>query len=441
MLNSKIVRFIGLHRLLEYNGKYLVAVSGGADSVCLLLLLKELGYQVEAAHCNFHLRGQESQRDEEFVKSLCKKNDVALHIAHYDTLAYAQFHKISIEMAARTLRYRYFEQLRQDLGFSGICVAHHRDDSVETILMNLIRGTGIHGLTGIKPLNGYVVRPLLCASRKEIEQWLREKSQAYVTDSTNLHDDIVRNKLRLNIIPLLHEVMPKASANIMTTAAHLRETALVADAAIEAALQRLVKDNRVALEALLSEPSAESILFAWLEPAGFSSATILQIASRLMHPVTGALWQSATHEVCIDRGCLLLQPREASPKMSPLLIPEPGNYRLADGRCLRFTISDGNTSVSRDPWVATLDASKLALPLTLRRMQTGDRFVPFGMKKGSRLVSDCLTDWKLSVLEKRNQLVLADATGTIVWVVGHRVSELCRVDEQTTLCATLHFTT
>ena len=181
---ERVAAYIQKEGLLSREGLHIVALSGGADSVALLLILHRLGYRIEAAHCNFHLRGEESDRDETFVKSLCKEHNIPLHLIHFDTAEYASLHQVSIEMAARELRYRYFEQLRHDIGAETVCVAHHRDDAVETLLMNLLRGSGIHGLTGIRPQNGYIVRPLLCLSRQEVEAFLREAGQPFVNDST-----------------------------------------------------------------------------------------------------------------------------------------------------------------------------------------------------------------------------------------------------------------
>ena len=195
-MKDKVADFIAKQGLLRREGLYLVALSGGADSVALLLILKDLGYRIEAAHCNFHLRGEESNRDEEFVKELCKEKAIPLHLIHFDTKEYAALHQVSIEMAARELRYGYFRQLRQDIGAEKVCVAHHRDDTVETLLMNLMRGSGVHGLTGIRANYGEIVRPLLAVSRQEIVDYLHSIGQPYVTDSTNLVDDVLRNKIR-----------------------------------------------------------------------------------------------------------------------------------------------------------------------------------------------------------------------------------------------------
>ena len=220
---QQVAGFIARNQLLAADNKYIVALSGGADSVALLLIMKALGYDVEAAHCNFHLRGKESERDENFCVSLCESLGIILHRIHFDTLTYAQLHKVSIEMAARDLRYSYFEQLRRDINADAICVAHHKDDNVETILLNLVRGTGMNGLTGISPRNGFILRPLLCIGREDILEYLEAENQDYVTDSSNLVDDVQRNKIRLNVLPLLENVNPAVKDNILTMARWIAE--------------------------------------------------------------------------------------------------------------------------------------------------------------------------------------------------------------------------
>ena len=203
MFHWNIQKYIEEKQLFTLHDKVLVALSGGADSVALLRVLLVLGYHCEAAHCNFHLRGEESDRDERFVNELCKGLGVTLHVTHFDTVAYASRHHVSIEMAAREMRYDWFEQLRKERGMAVIAVAHHRDDSVETFLLNLVRGTGIQGLKGIAPKNGAIVRPLLDVGRTDILAFLASIGQDYVMDSTNQRDEFTRNKLRLNVLPLL----------------------------------------------------------------------------------------------------------------------------------------------------------------------------------------------------------------------------------------------
>lgn len=427
---SKVADFIEKHDLLSKEDLHIVAVSGGADSVALLLVLKQLGYRVEAAHCNFQLRSDESNRDEMFVQNLCKENDFPLHIIHFDTKFYAETHQVSIEMAARELRYRYFEQLRQDIGAADISVAHHRDDAVETLLMNLLRGTGIHGLTGIRPHNGHIVRPLLGVNRKEIEEFLDSIGQSYVTDSTNLVDDVVRNKLRLNVLPQMKMINPKAADGIYRTAQRMAEAEKVFDAAIQSAKKRVsMSDGSIEISALKQEPSPEYLLFEMLTPLGFSPDSIEQIATCLDGP-TGRYFSSETHELVFDRGRLIIQERQTT--QSDLRIPEPGTYIYGQQR-LRIEQQEG-AQISKDAAVATLDAALVAFPLILRPVCEGDRFVPFGMTE-SRLVSDYLTDIKVNLLDKRRQLVVCDAKEAIVWLVGRRTDNRFRIsnDTKTTL--------
>lgn len=418
MLN-KIVDFIEQNHLLDPRGSYLVALSGGADSIALALAMKRLHFTIEAVHCNFQLRGAESQRDEDFVKAFCLRQDIPLHLVHFDTKSYAHLHKVSIEMAARQLRYAHFEALRRDLQADEILVAHHRDDSIETMLMNLLRGTGIHGLTGIRPRNGHVVRPLLCVSRKEIEDWLQQQDEAYVTDSTNLVADVQRNKIRLLLLPLLKDIVPQASENLFHSMRLLAEAAKVYDAKIEETKSEVIFDNKIRMSDLSKLPSPLYLLFEWLTQYGFSSSVISQIATRMDTLSTGSVWTSPTHELCYDRSQLILQP--IMPERPTLRIPETGIYRYDEDARIRVSTKN-EAIISRNPWVASLDADRVRFPLTVRAARPGDRFVPFGMK-GSKLLSDFLTDRRLSVFDKRRQLVVTDASDNIVWVVGQRTDQ------------------
>lgn len=432
MLN-KITAFIERHQLLRHDGgKYIVALSGGADSVALLLVLKQLGYDVEAAHCNFRLRGEESDRDEQFVKALCLQNKVPLHLIHFDTKAYAELHQVSIEMAARELRYRYFEQLRQDIGAEDVCVAHHQDDAVETLLMNLIRGTGIHGLTGIRPRNGHIVRPLLGINRVEIVSFLDNLHQPYVTDSSNLVPDVVRNKIRLEVLPLLQTINPAASENIAKTAQRMAEAEKVFNASVASFLASVT--STIDTADLLKQPSPEYLLYELLTPLGFTPSQVEQTFEALTGP-SGRTFQSLTHEVVIDRGRLVVEKRQEP--LPTLRIPEPGTYRYHDDRKFRITLSD-DVVVSRNPECATLDADKVDFPLNVRPVQAGDRFHPFGMK-GTRLVSDYLTDLKQTLFEKRRQLVVCDANGSIVWLVGRRTDQRVAVSAATRQVLVIEF--
>ena len=432
---KKIAHFIEQHKLLSKDKKYIVALSGGADSVCLLLVLQRLGYDVEAAHCNFKLRGEESDRDEQFCVELCKKNDIEIHLAHFDTNFYAISHKISIEMAARELRYSYFEHLRRDIGADAVCVAHHQNDCAETVILNLVRGTGIQGLAGIQPKRDNIVRPLLCVSRDEIEGFLADEGQDFITDSTNLDDLYVRNKIRLNIIPMMEKINPAAVQNIVKTAIRLSEANKVFIHSIEEASMRVSDSTAEGLvldiEKLKREVSTEYTLFNILKNYGFNPDQIEAIDSNLEAP-TGTIYLSESHQLLFDRGKMIVTERSNSD--ISLRIPETGKYVFGDkGEALKVELKTvGSTfTISKDKNIATLDARNIQFPLIFRNARNGDRFVPFGMK-GSKLVSDYLTDRHRSLNEKRSQMVVEDADGRIIWLAGERTDNRFRVDAATT---------
>ena len=411
---SKVERYINKHKLLNPSELYIVALSGGADSVALLLLLKNAGFNVHAAHCNFRLRGAESDRDEVFCVELCHRLGVELHRVHFDTREYAELHKVSIEMASRELRYRWFEQLREDIGAAGICVAHHRDDSVETVILNMVRGTGVHGLVGIRPRNGYILRPLLCVSRDEIEGFLTSCGQKYITDSTNLEDEATRNKVRHHIIPELQQLNGKALENILRMTERMAAVEELLDAYKAQTIVR--KENGIAIRKL--DVLNDYLLYELLADYGFNSAQASQICDSMRADSVGSVFSSADYDLLVDRECLLVEPHLEP--MKPFVIPETGTYILDEKHKIR--VESGAFEVSKDPLVATLDASKVHFPLTVRRAEEGDWMVPFGMS-GRKLLSDMMTDLKKSIFDKRKQIVVTDNQGVIIWAVGLRVSQ------------------
>ena len=414
---SKVSAYINKHKLLNANDLYIVALSGGADSVALLLLLKEGGFNVHAAHCNFLLRGSESDRDEAFCVDLCRQLGVELHRAHFATREYAEAHKVSVEMAARELRYNWFEQLRKDIGAVGICVAHHRDDSVETVLLNMIRGTGLRGLTGIQPRNGYVLRPLLCVSRDEIEHFLAKRGQKYVIDSTNLETDVKRNKVRLQVLPLLRTLNPAVSDNIQRMVENVAEAQIVLDSLLD----NFKKHNTLELSELEKYGSSEYVIYEWLKNYGFNGTQARQV----LEAETGKIMSSSQgYDVLKDRERLIIE-RTLKP-FNPMRIPEEGMYVLDEK--MRLSLRKCAAYVSKKPFVATFDAQKVVFPLTVRRVEEGDWMIPFGMR-GRKLLSDLMTDRKMTVFEKRRQLVVVDAQGVIVWAVGLRVADSVAVTE------------
>ncbi|MGP1625894.1 tRNA lysidine(34) synthetase TilS [Prevotella koreensis] len=431
---KKIAHFIASNNLLVKEKKYLIALSGGADSVCLLLVLDKLGYNIEAVHCNFNLRGDESSRDEQFCIELCKKRNIKIHLAHFDTNSYALLHKISIEMAARNLRYSFFENLRHDVGADGICVAHHQNDCAETLIMNLIRGTGIKGLAGIMPKRDSIIRPLLCVSRDEIEDFLTKESQDYVTDSTNLDDFCVRNSIRLNIIPMMEKINPSVVQNIVRTAMRMNEANKVFNESIEASSSKVsdLIDGSLYIDirVLKKEPSPEYTLFNILKNYRFNPEQIESIGYNLDFP-TGTRFLSDTHQLVFDREKMIVTKIENN-RIS-LKIPEHGKYIINDVKSIRIekVIVNKEFYISKDNFTATLDSANVKFPLLLRNVENGDRFFPFGMK-GSKLVSKYMTDKRFSLIDKQKQMVIEDASGNIIWLVGERTDERFKITNKTT---------
>lgn len=441
MLNSflhKITDFIGKEHLLDNSAKYLVALSGGADSVAMLLAMKRLNYDIEAVHCNFHLRGEESNRDESFCENLCKEQIIPFHRAHFDTKTYAELHHISIEMAARELRYNYFEKLRAELGCAGICVAHHRDDNAETLLLNICRGTGIHGLCGMKARNGYVLRPMLCVTRIEIVNFLDFIGQKYVDDSTNFHADVQRNKIRLEVLPLLKSINPSVVDTLLQMSENINNASYLLDNSTTKMTEESViekSDNHIVYSLDLFK-KYEYLLFAVLTQYGFNSAQVSQIYNCL-DSQPGKEWESASHVALIDRNTFIIYTRTCI-YTSTIDIPVEGKYIYEDQ--LRLSVKNSTRTsdftISKKENIATLDADSVKVPLTLRPVANGDCFYPFGMN-GKKLVSDYMTDCKLSLFDKKRQLVVTDATGKIIWLVGKRTDNRCRISDRTTHILTL----
>ena len=416
MIRKKVAQYIDNEHLFSSKAHIIVALSGGADSVALLHILHTLGYNCEAAHCNFHLRKEESDRDERFVRDLCATMKIPLHIVHFETEQYATENKISIEMAARELRYRWFAEIKKQTNADVIAVAHHQDDSVETVLLNLIRGTGINGLLGIRPKNGDIVRPLLCIDRKEIIDYLQSTGQQYVTDSTNLQDEYTRNKIRLNLLPLMQEINPAAKEHIIDTSNYLNDVVRIYNKGIDEGKQRIMEKGNIRITALLNEPAPETLLFEILYPLGFNPAQTKNILTALNKQAGKQFISKEGWRITKDREYLLIDKKEEKEYPPFKLIREEREYTR-------------DFIISRDKHIAYFDADKLVAKLSLRKWQTGDTFIPFGMK-GKKKVSDYLTDRKFSVIRKEQQWILC-CGDKIAWVIGERTDNRFRIDGNT----------
>ncbi len=437
----RVQEFIRGERLMADGAGVLVGLSGGADSVALLRILVHLGYRCHAVHCNFHLRGDESDRDERFASALCQSLHVPCQVVHFDTMGYAAEHHISIEMAARALRYQEFERIRQAQGLDVIAVAHHQDDAVETLLLNLIRGAGINGLTGMRVKNGRIVRPLLCLTRDEVLGYLDELGQPYVTDSTNLTDEYARNKVRLHLIPMMQQINPAAKENIMQAASHLAEAALLYNKVVAKECAHIVEGDEepnISIVTLLDSNAPKTILFEILHPYGFNSAQVDDIF-RSLSAEAGRIFHSEGYTLLRDRTHLLVRRATTIDHDAVYTLPYEGTLTLPDGTILsihRMT-PDANWQVPRNSDVLCIDADRFNGSLTLRHPKEGDRFRPFGMK-GTKLLSDFYTDLKLPRTEKQHQWLLCHGDD-ILWAVGKRSSEQCRLrgTEQNVICVTI----
>lgn len=415
MISNKVQQYIIDNNLLKRGDRVAVAVSGGADSVALLFILHELGFECEVLHCNFHLRDDESDRDETFVNHLCKRLDIRCHIKHFDTVVYAAQQRISIEMAARELRYAWFGMMLDELKLDNVAVAHHRDDSVETMILNLIRGTGIRGLVGIEPKRGRIVRPLLGVSRNEILDYLRSIDQEYMTDRTNLTDVYLRNKIRLNVLPMLRTINPSIDHSLSLTIDRLREVDEVYRHAMDMACARVeTEQGKFSVKQLLAEVAPHSVLFELFHSYGFNSSQISDIYSGLGKEA-GKRYLSADYELLLDREYLLLRLREQD-------IPQPQLH-------IEYFEIDEHFVVPRLNEEAYLDADLLDGDLTMRRWDSNDVFIPYGMN-GRKKVKDFLRDCKVDQFTRERQQVVLSGTH-VVWVVGLRINNAFRITRKT----------
>ena len=434
-ITQKVLRTIRTAMPETEDGRVLVALSGGADSMCLLTALLRLGYKAEAAHCNFHLRGTHSDNDALFVQRHCQQQNVPLHLTDFDTKYEAELHGESIEMAARRLRYAWFEEVIQTTGIQILCVAHHLNDNVETTLLNLTRGTGIRGLTGMARHYKHIVRPMLTLTRQEIEDFLEEESIDFVTDHTNTDTRFRRNKIRHEVLPLLRSINPSVDQAIADTMQHLSGTACLAEYAVNHLRNILCKDVDKGIDidktTLLSLPfpteGRQALLHELLAPYQFSPVLSDIFAGFSKEP--GSIFESRDYIATHTAKGLSIRPK---PKhCPPLALPFNDTVLLPNGtllqtQCLARTELP---EIPRSADTACLDADKVKETLHCRSIQEGDRFRPFGMR-GTKLVSDYLTDRKRSRIEKMATCVVCDGS-QIVWLIGERPDDRYAITSNT----------
>lgn len=429
---KKVRQFIDSNQLLINNDRILVGVSGGADSVVLLHILLKLGFECVVAHCNFHLRGEESMRDELFVEKLAEKYKLIYKKTDFDTVRFAKSNKISIEMAARELRYAWFKKLAPENKCQTIATAHHTDDSIETLLLNMIRGTGLKGLTGIEPRNGDIVRPVLCCTRSEIEQYAQKNKLEYITDSTNLANEYSRNKIRNLILPMMADINPSVKQSLAENISRFRGSWKIYSekiAEIEAHIT-FNKENQtfVDIDKLKSQSDPKTVLFEILQKYQFNSDVISNIFEGL-DKSSGKRYYSDTHRLLKDREHLIVDEIEPNNTLefsideSTKLISIPINLSLnKKAKNEDFIISKKSDKIH-------IDADKIKFPLTLRKWKKGDSFHPFGMKESKKL-SDFFINKKINRNQKENIWLLV-SDNKIVWIIGLRMDERFRITEKT----------
>ena len=422
--------YINRYNLIAEGDKVILALSGGIDSMVLAYLLLKTKVQFVAAHCNFHLRGEESDGDEKFVRKFAEKNGIHCFVKHFDTEKYAEENGISIEMAARDLRYSWFEELRQQLGYDRIAVAHHADDQAETFFINLLRGAGLNGLKGMKPQNGVIIRPLLWASREQIRKYAVENHVVWREDHTNAESVYLRNKIRNQLLPTFDELHPEARQGLYKSLKHLASENELYRGLLKEKLSQIVvlKDDCQIVDKQYFVNNFQ-LLFEWLRQFGYNTEQCGFIHETMRSGI-GNHFDSTTHRLVIGRDELQLF--EIKEDSNDEIQIEIGEQEILSPVHLCFSKLEKTSDfvVDKSPEVAQLDFDTLKFPMTLRHWRNGDRFHPLCMK-GSKLLSDFFVDQKFTEYQKQNVWLLVSADNAIVWVVGHRIDERFKVMDST----------
>ncbi len=422
--------FISRHQLFQPDHKILLAVSGGKDSVLMVHLFKHAGFDFGIAHCNFNLRAEESHRDEAFVKLLAATMEVPFHVKHFDTRAFAKAQRCSTQMAARELRYQWFEQVRAREGYEAIALAHHQNDAIETMLINLTRGTGISGLHGIAPKRGRLLRPLLFLSREDVENTISRNQLDYVEDSSNCSDHYARNKIRLKVIPHLKEINPSLERTFAQNIQRFQEAETIIQNTVKQLRGSMLKSSpagiRISMTDLQSLNPQKLLCYELLKPYNFTESLVEELLSAL-DKQSGTSFYSTTHRITLDRQQLIISPILQSDSNSRILHPHDHQLELSQHR-LNIQYQAGN-SFARDGR-AYVDQELLIYPLVVRHRQPGDVFIPLGMKTHKKL-SNFLVDEKVPLPEKDKIPLIINGNGDIIWVGGMRQDNRYKVSATT----------
>ncbi len=428
---QQFLAYIKTQALFSSEDKILLAVSGGMDSVLMAHLFAEAGLSFGIAHCNFKLRGIESDGDADFVESLAKDTKVSFHLKNFDTQAYADQEKISIQMAARDLRYEWLESIRKENNYSYIATAHHLNDSIETVIYNFSKGCGIRGLHGISPKKDKIIRPLLFAKRAEIADNIKDNSFQFREDASNASEKYSRNFIRHQIVPKLKELNSSFEKSTQETIQKIRETEFLFQQSVEFYKKEIttIKEDSLFIDyKKLPKEAAHTLLFEILNPMGFHGDQVKMILDQ--DHQSGVSFFTKSHILLIDRDQYIVKKNEV-PKLVTLKIKASEEAVMIKDKMLIFEVLDNVPDpIPRDATIAILDFEKLSFPLQLRPWKDGDIFQPFGMNGQHQKVKDFLTNKKLSRFEK-DEVHVIESDGIICWIVGLRIDERFRILENT----------
>jgi tRNA(Ile)-lysidine synthase len=431
-MKEPFLAFIKEHNLFDKEDKILLTISGGIDSMAMLYLFIECDFNISIAHCNFQLRGAESDGDQELVERFAQKNQIPIHINRFDTLGYAEQNKVSIQMAARELRYSWFERLAKENGYNCIATGHNANDVIETFLINLTRGTGIHGLTGINIINGNIIRPLLFATREQIIAYAQEKNIAFREDSSNAETKYLRNAIRHEIIPRFRKLNESFIKNVTHTSTILKDAEQFYNKSIDD-LQKLILTKNadliyISIASIKSHGITAGILYEMIHKYGFTFDTATRIIKNIDNQ-PGATYFSASHKIVKDRTSYILYPLAENEQEEFYIEKNTTNFDGPPKFEILKTQLNKDLNLYRNQAVAIFDAAKLKFPLKLRHWQHGDFFYPFGMR-GKKKISDYFSDQKFTTPEKDNTWLLLSGND-IIWVVNHRTDNRYAITNST----------
>ena len=434
---QKFIQFTTKNKLLQKNDKLLLAISGGIDSVVLCDLVHRAGFEFGVAHCNFQLRGQDANDDEAFASQLAQKYGALYVSTRFDTEKYATNNKQSVQVAARNLRYEWFEKIRKLYGFTFIATAHHQNDVLETMVYNLTKGTGIAGLHGILPKNGHIIRPLLFTSRSKIEKYAQKRQLNYREDSSNSLTKYARNKIRHLVVPSLKEINPNIEDTFANNAKRFREIEIIYRQGIAAYRQQLFENTKhetlISIKKLQKIEALPTVLYELLKPYHYVATQIEQIIAAL-DAESGKVFFSESHQIIKDRQFLILSEKTTKDSSFSLI---DNDLHILEKKHETFHFKKENRTedfiYNTDKHIAQIDFDKLEFPLILRSWQNGDYFYPLGMNNKKKKLKRFFADQKLSLNDKERVLILTDNKKRIIWIVNHRIDERFKVTEKTNL--------